>query len=134
MAAPEPTPRTGPRSVLDLLGDLITDLTGIVTSEGRLLRAELTQAGTTIAKGAEMMAAGAIFLLLAAFVLIQALVIALAAWLGAQWASLAVGVVLLIIGAVLIARARRHLSTATLTPNRTLAQTSRDARLAKDLL
>lgn len=134
MPTPEPTHRGPPKTVVDLLGDLIHDLTGLVKGEGRLLRAELSEAGGRVAKGAEMMAAGGILLLLAAIVLIQALVIVLAQWIGAPWASLAVGVVLLVIGAFLVNAARKQLSPQALAPTKTFAQTSRDVRLTKDTL
>lgn len=117
-----------------LLTDLMRDVTGIVRGEGKLIRTEIAQAIKGMAAGAEMMAAGAIFLLVAAIVLVQALIIALATWVGPAWASVIVGAALGIIGALLIASGRKTLSVAELMPERTLQQTSRDVRLAKEQL
>ncbi|NEX46486.1 phage holin family protein [Pseudotabrizicola algicola] len=129
-----PQTESGPGGIAGLLADLIRDVTGIVRGEGRLIRTELSQGLKSMAAGAEMMVAGAIFLLVAALVLVQALVIALAEWVGPGWASVIVGAALGIIGALLIARGRTSLSAAELMPDRTLQQTSRDIRLAKEHL
>lgn len=122
----------GSRSIADLLGDLVRDLTGLVRSEGRLVRAELVEAGKGMAVGAEMIAAGAILLLVALLVLVQALVVLLAHWVGPGWASAIVGAVFGIIGALLILRGKKNMSAANLVPERTIEQTSRDARLARE--
>lgn len=134
MAMPE-THRTrsdSSKSIPDLLSTLIDDVTGLFRSEGRLIRAELTEAGRQMATGVELMGAGAILLLVALLVLVQALVIALAALVGAGWASLIVGGVLAILGAIMVARARSDLKTASLMPHRTMEQTSRDAQMARE--
>lgn len=131
---PPPTGSTSAGGIGGLLSDLMRDVTGIVRGEGKLIRTEIAQAIRGMAAGAEMMAAGGVFLLVAAIVLVQALVIALTHWVGPGWASVIVGVVLGVIGAVLIASGRKKLSVAELTPDRTLHQTSRDVRLAKEQL
>ncbi len=128
------TPGIPGGGLADLLSDLVRDLTGIVRGEGRLMRAELADAARNAAAGAEMMAAGAILLLLAALVLVQALVIALAEVIGPGWSATVVGAVLGILGAVLVYRGRHNLSAARLIPERTMEQTSRDIRLAKEQL
>ena len=132
MERPDRDPLTGGRSIGDLLGDLVRDLTGLVRSEGKLVRAEMVEAGKTMAVGAEMIAAGAILLLVALLVLIQALVVLLAHYVGPAWASLIVGSVLALIGALLIMRGKKDMSAANLVPERTIEQTSRDARLARE--
>jgi hypothetical protein len=133
----EPTQDPGLRpgsaaSFADLLSDLIRELTGLVRSEGRLMRAEIAEAGKTIAGGAEMMAAGAVLLLVAMIVLVEALVIALARHVGAGWASTIIGAGLGLLGALLILRGQKSVRSARLIPERTLEQTSRDVRLAKE--
>lgn len=120
------------RSFADLLGDLVRDVTGLVRSEGRLVRAEIAEAGRSMAAGAERIAAGAILLLVALIVLVQALVMLLALWVGPAWASLAVGMALAAIGGLLIVRGRKAIAVARLVPGRTIEQTSRDARLARE--
>lgn len=123
---------SGTASFTELLGDLFRDLTGLVRSEGRLMRAELVEAGKSVAVGVEMMAAGAVALLVALIVLAQALVIFLSDLVGAGWAAVIVGAVLGLIGALLIVKARHNMSAAKLMPERTLEQTSRDIQLAKE--
>lgn len=126
-------PRTGPsNSFADLLADLVRELTGLVRSEGRLMRAEIADAARTMAGGAEMIAAGAVFLLVALIVLVQALVIALAEYLGPGWSATLVGAALGLLGGLLILRGQKTVKSARLVPERTLEQTSRDVRLAKE--
>jgi uncharacterized membrane protein len=96
------------------------------------MRAEIAEAGKTIAGGAEMMAAGAVLLLVAMIVLVEALVIALARHVGAGWASTIIGAGLGLLGALLILRGQKSVRSARLIPERTLEQTSRDVRLAKE--
>ncbi|WP_136685308.1 phage holin family protein [Falsirhodobacter xinxiangensis] len=122
------------RSLPALLGDLIRDLSDLIRSESRLVRAEINESSRRLATGAEMLAAGAIIMLLAAIVLLQALVIALAFWLGPLWAAVAVGGVLFVIGGLLMVKGRTNLSLQTLVPERTVDQTARDAKLAKETL
>jgi hypothetical protein len=130
-----PSPGVAPSGGIGgLLTDLMRDVTGIVRGESKLIRTEIAQGLKGMAAGAEMMAAGAIFLLVAAIVLVQALIIALATWVGPAWASVIVGAALGIIGATLIANGRKSLSVTELMPDRTLQQTSRDVRLAKEQL
>lgn len=120
------------RTIPELLTDLVRDLGELFRNEGRLVRAEISEAGKRLATGIEMMGAGAVLLLVALFVLVQALVIALAHLVGPGWSSLIVGGLLAAIGIFLIMRGRKDLSASSLMPERTLEQTSRDVRLAKE--
>ena len=120
------------KSIPELLTDLVRDLGELFRKEGRLVRAEISEAGKRLASGIEMMGAGAVLLLVALFVLVQALVIALAELVGPGWASLIVGGLLAVIGVVLIMRGRKDLSASSLMPERAIEQTSRDVRLAKE--
>ena len=134
MAASEHNPNMPPnaKSIPELLGDLVRDVGELVRSEGRLMRAEVSEAGRQMATGVEMIGAGAVILLVALLVLVQALVIALAEYMGPAWASLLVGGALAVLGAVLVTRGRKDLSATNLVPERTIEQTSRDARLARE--
>ena len=123
-----------PGGFADLLGDLVRDLAGLVKSEGRLIRSELTEAGRTIAVGVEMMVAGAILLLVSLIVLAQALVIGLAELVGPGWAATIVAALLGAIGALLVVRGRKAMAVTNLLPERTIEQTGRDIRLAKETL
>jgi len=129
----DPTPPES-RTIPELLGDLVRDLNGLVRSEGRLLRAEVVEAGRAAATGVETMLGGALLLMVALLVLVQALVVALAAWLGPGLASLAVGVGLALLGIVMVLRGRASLRTASLIPDRTVEQARRDVQLIKEQL
>jgi hypothetical protein len=127
-SAPGPVSRTIP----ELLTDLVRDLGELFRKEGRLVRAEISEAVGRLTTGIEMLGAGAVLLLVALFVLVQALVIALAELVGAGWSSLIVGGLLAAIGIFLILRGRKDLSASSLMPERAIEQTSRDVRLAKE--
>ena len=96
------------------------------------MRAEIVEAGQQVARGLELMAGGALFLVVALLVLVQAGVIALAMHVGPLWAAIIVGVGLALIGLILILVGRNRVRAARLVPQRTLEQTSRDIRLAKE--
>lgn len=120
------------RSIPQLISDLTRDVTTLMRQEAQLFRAELSEKLAQLGKGAGEIAAGAICLLAALLVLLQALVVALAQWIGPGWASLAVGVVVAIIGAILVKSGTTNLSD--LEPERTTRQVKKDARFAKEHL
>lgn len=120
------------RSIPDLLRTLASDTSALFRSEARLARAEVSELAGQVATGLELMGAGAILLLVALIVLVQALIIPLADWIGAGWATLIVGGVLALIGAIMVIRGRSDLKTSSLVPHRTLEQPERDARLVKE--
>ncbi|CAN5717964.1 phage holin family protein [soil metagenome] len=136
MASPEP-PRHGARqdlrSIPELMGDLVQDLTGLFKSEGRLIRAEITEAGQKLAHGGELIAVGAVLLLVALLVLVQALVIWLSEFVGPGLAALIVGGALALIGVILALAGRSKLSSASLTPDRTINQIQQDIRLKEKI-
>ena len=132
-----------PRSVPQLLSDLARELTTLFRKEGQLIRAELSEKVTQLQVGAGSAAAGAIILLVALNVLAGALVVAIArigadpvdpaiqdSGIGLGWASLIVGVLLAIIGAVLMKKGASNMSN--LTPERTVNQVSQDATMVKE--
>jgi hypothetical protein len=132
---------TGPRpsgsampSVTTLIEQLIRDMTELVRTEARLAKAEMMDTLRATVLGVGLIAAAGGVLLLAAIVLVQALVVALATVVGPGWASLIVGVVLAIVGIVLFFAGRNSLKRATLLPERTIEQISRDGRLAQEQL
>ncbi len=138
----DPRP-TDPRSVPQLLSDLARELTTLFKKEGQLIRAELSEKASKVGVGVGEIAAGAICLLVALNVLAAALVVAISrigaeqadpaiqnTGIGIGWASLIVGVLLAIIGAVLVRRGTSQMSD--LTPERSVNQVSQDANLVKD--
>jgi hypothetical protein len=121
-----------PRSVPDLLSDLLRETTELFRTEGRLIRAEISDKVSQLQVGGGSLAAGGICLLVALIVLSQALVIALAHVVGAGWSALIVGIVLAVIGAMLLAKGKKDLETLSITPDRTLDQLGKDGRLVKE--
>jgi hypothetical protein len=121
------------RSLGDLFSDLSRETTTLVRQEVQLAKAELTQSATEAARGIGMLVAGGavayaglLFLLLAVvFGLIEA---GWDAWLSA----LAVGLVVVAIGAVLVLRARESLKPANLAPQKTVETLKEDAAWAKE--
>ncbi|WP_279480675.1 phage holin family protein [Aureimonas sp. SK2] len=120
------------RTVPDLLGDLLREATELFRTEGKLIRAEISDKITQLQVGGGSIAAGGICLLVALIVLAQALVIALAHVVGAGWSALIVGVVIAIIGVMLLAKGKKDLEVVNLAPDRTLDQLQKDSRMVKE--
>ncbi|MBB3997723.1 phage holin family protein [Aureimonas pseudogalii] len=120
------------RSVPDLIGDVLRETTELFRTEGKLIRAEISDKITQVQIGGGSIAAGAICLLVALIVLAQALVIALAHVVGAGWSALIVGVAIALVGVALLAKGKKELETVSLTPDRTVEQLQKDGRLVKD--
>lgn len=120
------------KSVPDLLGDLLRETTELFRTEGRLIRAEISDKVTQLQIGGGSIAAGGICLLVALIVLAQALVIALTSVMGAGWAALLVGVVIAVVGVLLLAKGKKDLEVVNLTPERTVNQLRQDGQLVKE--
>jgi hypothetical protein len=64
---------------------------------------------------------------------LQALIVGLAnLGLGVGWASVVVGVVLAIIGAILVSRGQTNISPSSLTPDATVDQLRKDVEVARE--
>ena len=121
-----------PRSVPQLLADLMNEATTLFRKETKLLRVELSEKITQLQIGAGSALAGAICLLVALNILAGALVIALTEFMGAGWAALLVGVVIAAIGVILLKKGASDLSPSGLAPTKTMHQVERDAALVKE--
>lgn len=119
-------------SIPDLLSDLVHNLGDMFRTEGKLARAEITQAINRLVTGGEMVAAGGLVLLVAFLVIVQALVIVLANYVGAGWASVIVAGVLMAIGAMLILKGKKAFSASSMIPDRAIGQAKRDVNLVKE--
>jgi hypothetical protein len=127
------TARTGdPRSVPELLADLVRSVPELVRQEIQLLRSEMSDKVTQIEIGLGSIVAGAILLFAALLVLLQAVVIALTEIVGPGWASLIVGVVVAAVGAVLLKKGMDQMKVSSLMPERTTNQLRQDVDLAKE--
>lgn len=120
------------RSLPQLLGDLSSDLTGLLRKESELVRAEVSEKLAQLVKASGEMAAGAICLMVALLILLQAVVIALAKVVGAGWASLIVGAALAVLGFILVRAGAKSAAARQLAPERSLRQVEKDAQLAKE--
>jgi hypothetical protein len=121
------------RSLGDLFTDLSRETTTLVRQEVQLAKAELTQSATEAARGIGMLVAGGIVAYAGLFFLLLAIVFGLieAGW--EEWlAALAVGLVVVIIGAVLVLRGRASLKPANLAPRRTVESLKEDQEWAKE--
>src|ERR687893_676880 len=100
-----------PRSVPELLSDLVNQATTLFRKEGELIRAELSEKLGQILGAAGALAAGGILLLVALIVLALALVHAVSQIgdMGVGWASLIVGLVLAVAGALLLIKGKNSL-------------------------
>ncbi|TIT29639.1 MAG: phage holin family protein [Mesorhizobium sp.] len=119
------------RGLTTLIGDLAQQVTTLLQTESRLLRAEMSESLSKV--GAVEFLGGAICILAALIVLLQALVIALAnAGLGPGWSSLLVGIAVAILGIFLLRSGTASMAPSELTPDRTQDQLKRDARVIKE--
>ncbi|WP_416357755.1 phage holin family protein [Aureimonas phyllosphaerae] len=120
------------RSVPDLLSDLLRETTELFRTEGKLIRAEISDKVAQIQLAGGSLVAGAICLLVSLIVLSGALVVALGKVMDPAWAALLVGVVIAVIGVVLLAAGKKNLEAVNLAPERSLGQLQKDGQLVKE--
>jgi xanthine/uracil permease len=121
------------RSLGDLFSDLSRETTTLVRQEVQLAKAELTQSATEAARGIGMLVAGGAVAYAGLLFVLLAIVFGLieAGW--DPWLSaLVVGVVVVVIGAILVLRARESLNPANLAPRRTVETLKEDQEWAKE--
>jgi hypothetical protein len=121
------------RSLGDLFSDLSRETSTLVRQEVQLAKAELTQSATEAARGLGMLVAGGAVAYAGLLFLLLAIVFGLieAGW--DPWLSaLAVGLVVVAVGAVLVLRARESLKPANLAPRRTVETLKEDQAWAKE--
>jgi hypothetical protein len=124
------------RPLMDLFSDLWRQTALLFRQEADLAKAEISEkvgqveaAVASLAVGAVVLHAGFLLLLAAAVGgLMKLLPEEHAAWL----APLIIGVVVLIAGAVLLARGRSKMKAGNLAPSRTMQSMRRDMELAKE--
>jgi len=121
------------RSLGDLFSDLSRETTTLVRQEVQLAKAELTQSATEAARGIGMLVAGGAVAYAGLLFLLLAIVFGLieAGW-DAWLSALVVGLVVVVIGAVLVLRARESLKPANLAPRRTVETLKEDQEWAKE--
>jgi hypothetical protein len=121
------------RSLGDLFSDLSRETTTLVRQEVQLAKAELTQSATEVARGIGMLVAGGAVAYAGLLFLLLAIVFGLieAGW-DAWLSALAVGLVVVVVGAILVLRARESLKPANLAPRRTVETLKEDQAWAKE--
>jgi hypothetical protein len=120
-------------SLGDLLSDLVRETNTLVRQEFQLAKAELTESATEAGRGiASLLVGGAVAY--AGFLAVLAAIILALAEAGVSWwlAALIVGVVVLIVGYILISRARSALQPSNLMPRRTIETLKEDKEWAQE--
>jgi hypothetical protein len=108
------------QSLKGLFRDLINDVSRLLRNELRLMQAEGHEKATQIRLGAVSIVSGLLVSFCALLILLQAVVIALSKAVQPWLASLIVGIVVAIIGAILVIHGERNLKAQNLVPERTL--------------
>jgi hypothetical protein len=122
------------RSVPDLLGDLVNQTTTLVRKEVQLARAELGEKVSVVGAAGMSLGIGAALLLGALIALIQGAIALLVEFFGLSTTVSAIIVAALtgLIGYLVLRGGLAKLQNFNLTPDRTVAQLSRDAQVAKE--
>lgn len=124
------------RSLIALFSDLWRETSTLVHAEAELAKAEMSEKVSQIGTGVAELAVGGAIAFAGFIVLLFAGVNALAMVLPpdhADWlAPLIVGLAVIVLGVIALARGRHELKARSLSPERTLQSLRDDARLAKE--
>lgn len=127
------TERRDDRSLGELFGDLVGQMSTLVRKEIELARTEMTDRASAAGRDAAMVGLGGAMAYAGLLVLLAAIVLGLIeAGLDPWIAALLVGVVVAAIGGALIAKGRSGLANTDLTPKRTIESLQEDAELVKE--
>ena len=118
-----------------LLVDAVAQIAGLIRTEVRLARAELSEKAAQAINGIGLLTAAMVLLFAALLLFLQGVV----GWLvvgGMQphWAAFLVGAAVGIVGLVLLLTARSALRISNLTPDRTFHQVGKDIAAAKEIV
>jgi hypothetical protein len=116
----------------ELLGNVATDIQDLVSGEIRLARSELDQKLDRVIVAAVWLLGGALVAFAGLVVVLEGGAAALALVLPQWAASVIVGLVIVIVGALFARSGLAMLSLKTLTPDRTIASLEKDARVVKE--
>lgn len=121
------------RSVPEIVRDLFSQFTTLMSKEAQLARAEVSENIASAARGLGMIVGGAVLLIPALVILLQAAVAALTEGYGLRpsLSALMVGGVVLILGIILLLVGVSRLKFENIMPNRTVYQLQQDASVAK---
>ena len=116
----------------ELFGRVTADVLDLVRGEVRLARAELDQKLHRVIMAAIWLIGGALLAFAGLVVILQGVAAALALVLPTWAASLIVGVLIVVVGALFARSGLSMLSLKTLTPDRMLASLQKDANVVKE--
>lgn len=116
------------RSLGDLVGDLTSELSRLVTAHFALAKAELTDDAKAAAKASSMLAAGAVAALLALAMLSAALGWGLAETMSPGWAFLIVGALWSVVAGALVVTGRKRVAEMDRALGQTMDEIKEDQR------
>ena len=121
------------RPVAQLLGDVVNDVTGLVQTELRLIRAEMNEKLSRLANGGVLVGAAAVLLIAGLGVAL----LAVSEWLivaglPREWALTLVALAALIVGGILSARGISNIKTTEIVPERSLRHVRQDIHTIKE--
>lgn len=122
-----------PRSMPELFGDVVSQLSSLFRKEVQLARAEMGEKlGSVTAAIAPIVVGGVV--MLASLVLLMLSVVSLLVYFGVPvgWSQLSVGLGFALIGFLALRGGLATLKATSLVPERTTEQLSRDARVVKE--
>ena len=121
-----------PHGLGELLGHVATDIGELVRGEVRLARAELDQKLDRIIMAAIWLLGGALVAFAGLVVILQGVAAALALVLPTWAASMIVGVLIVVVGALFARSGLAMLSLKTLIPDRTASSLQKDVNVVKE--
>ena len=124
------------RSLIALFSDLWRETSTLVHNEAELAKAELSEKVTQLGTGVAELAVGGAIIFAGFIVLLLAAANGLAMVLPpdvADWlAPLIIGVAVMVIGFIALARGRHELKARSLAPTRTMESLRQDGRMVKE--
>ena len=123
---------TKPHSIGEIASGLAGDVQDLVRGELALARAEFDSKLHTLLIAAISIVGGALLAFAGLVVFLQGGAAVLALWMPLWGALLVVGAVIVLVGIVIARGALAKLSLKTLTPDQTIANVQKDARILKD--
>ena len=121
------------RTIPDIVGDLLSQFTSLVSKESELARTEMAENVSRAGMGIGLILGGAVLLIPALVILLGAATVWLqnAYALSPAQAALITGGIAFIIGALLVLIGANQIRPKNLVPNKTLAQVRQDAAVAR---
>ncbi len=129
---PPPTGSVSEPSIGELFSELSTDMSTLVRKEIELARAETSEKISRIVKSAVVLVAGGLIAYAGLIVLLIAAAILLGAIMPYWLSSLAVGLAVIIIGAIMIVSGKNTIENTSVVPKKTMDTLKEDARWAKE--